>query len=89
MLATKAPASDMKQLACIGLRTDALSSFAKENTPWDATTEHAEMRKASVSASAGHLFHEINRQIGPSKVNYRGLSKNTKQLITLFAPSKI
>jgi IS5 family transposase len=34
-------------------------------------------------------FRVIKRQFGHTKVGYRGLAKNTAQLITLFALSNI
>jgi IS5 family transposase len=36
-----------------------------------------------------HPFRVIKRQFGYVKVRYRGLAKNTAQLITLFALSNI
>jgi IS5 family transposase len=45
--------------------------------------------KASVRAKVEHPFRVIQRQFGYVKVRYRGLAKNTAQLITLFALSNI
>jgi IS5 family transposase len=36
-----------------------------------------------------HPFRVIKRQFGHTKVRYRGLKKNTAQLMTLFALSNI
>ena len=48
-----------------------------------------EKLKASVRAKVEHPFRVIKRQFGHTKVRYRGLSKNTAQLITLFALSNL
>ena len=62
---------------------------AHKHTPWGALSEQAEKLKASVRAKVEHLFRAIKRQFGHTKVRYRGLKKNTAQLITLFALSDI
>jgi IS5 family transposase len=51
--------------------------------------EQAEKLKASVRANVEHPFRVIKRQFGHTKVRYRGLKKNTAQLVTLFALSNI
>ena len=61
----------------------------QEHTPWGAVTEQVEKLKASVRAKVEHPFRVIKRQFGHTKVRYRGLKKNTAQLITLFALSNI
>ena len=48
-----------------------------------------EKLKASVRAKVEHPFRVIKRQFGHTKVRYRGLSKNTAHLITLFALSNL
>ena len=45
--------------------------------------------KASVRAKVEHPFRVIKRQFGHMKVRYRGLAKNTAQLMTLFALSNL
>ena len=62
---------------------------AQKHTPWGALNEQAEQLKASVRAKVEHPFRVIKRQFGHVKVRYRGLAKNTAQLITLFALSNI
>ena len=57
--------------------------------PWGAVTEQVKKLKASVRAKVEHPFRVIKRQFGDNKVRYRGLKKNTAQLITLFALSNI
>jgi transposase, IS5 family len=53
------------------------------------TLEAIERRKASVRAKVEHPFRVIKRQFGMLKVRFRGLAKNTAQLITLFALSNL
>lgn len=56
---------------------------------WAALLEQAEKLKASVRAKVEHPFRVIKRQFGHVKVRYRGLAKNTAQLVTLFALSNL
>ena len=62
---------------------------AQKHTPWRQLAERAEKLKASVRAKVEHPFRVIKHQFGHTKVRYRGLQKNTAQLITLFALSNI
>ena len=48
--------------------------------------EHA---KASLRAKVEHPFRVIKRQFGYTKVRYRGLVKNSAQVLTLFALSNL
>ena len=48
-----------------------------------------EYEKASVRAKVEHPFRVIKRQFGYVKVRYKGLAKNTAQVITLFALSNL
>ena len=43
--------------------------------------------KASIRAKVEHPFRVMKRQFGHTKVRYRGLVKNTAQMLTLFALS--
>ena len=52
-------------------------------------TQKREHRKASVRAKVEHPFRVIKRQFGLMKVRFRGLSKNTAQVVTLFALSNL
>jgi IS5 family transposase len=61
----------------------------QKHMPWGHLTEQAEKIKAGIRAKVEHPFRVIKRQFGYSKVRYRGLKKNTAQLITLFALSNI
>ena len=51
--------------------------------------ERVEKMKASIRAKVEHPFRVIKRQFGFTKVRYRGLQKNTAQLVTLFALSNL
>jgi len=51
--------------------------------------DELERFKASVRAKVEHPFRVIKRQFGHVKVRYRGLKKNTAQLVTLFALSNL
>ena len=44
-----------------------------------------EKAKAQVRARVEHPFHVVKNLLGHRKVRYRGLSKNTAQLMSLFA----
>ena len=55
----------------------------------DAAIDQAEKLKAGVRAKVEHPFRVIKRQFGYIKVRYRGLKKNTAQLVTLFALSNL
>lgn len=48
-----------------------------------------EKAKASVRARVEHPFRVIKRQFGYVKVRFRGLAKNTVQVVTLFALSNL
>ena len=62
---------------------------AQKHTPWGALSEQAEKLKASVRAKVEHPFRVVKCQFGFAKVRYKGLAKNTAQLITLFALSNL
>ena len=55
----------------------------------DALLDQAEKLKAGIRAKVEHPFRVIKRQFGYVKVRYRGLKKNTAQLVTLFALSNL
>lgn len=50
-----------------------------------ALVDKAEKIKASIRARVEHPFRVIKHQFGCVKVRYRGLKKNTAQLVILFA----
>jgi IS5 family transposase len=51
--------------------------------------ERMEKMKTSIRAKVEHPFRMIKQQFGFSKVRYRGLAKNTAQIVTLFALSNL
>lgn len=51
--------------------------------------DELERLKAGIRAKVEHPFRVIKRQFGHVKVRYRGLKKNTAQLMTLFALSNL
>ena len=55
----------------------------------DALIDQVEKLKAGIRAKVEHPFRVIKRQFGFAKVRYRGLKKNTAQIITLFALSNL
>lgn len=60
-----------------------------KSTPMGAILEKLEKTKASIRAKVEHPFRVIKRQFGYTKVKYRGLAKNTANLVTLFALSNL
>ena len=46
--------------------------------------DFVERVKAAVRAKVEHPFHIVKNRFGLKKVRYRGLTKNTAQLFTLF-----
>ena len=60
-----------------------------KNRMIDDLTDQLERIKASIRAKVEHPFRVIKRQFGFAKVRYRGLEKNTAQLVTLFTLSNL
>ena len=60
-----------------------------KNSRWGSFLDKAEQLKASVRAKVEHPFRVIKCQFGFTKVRYKGLAKNTAQLMTLFALSNV
>lgn len=60
----------------------------KENAA-EAMIDKAEKVKASIREKVEHPLRVIKRQLGFARVRYRGLKKNTAQLVTLFALSNL
>jgi IS5 family transposase len=54
-----------------------------------ALLHHQRRLFTAIRAKVKHPFRIIKRQFGFVKVRYRGLKKNTAQLVTLFALSKL
>jgi IS5 family transposase len=55
----------------------------------DSVIEGIEQLKASFRAKVEHPFRILKRQFGYTKVRYRGLAKNTAQIVTLLALSNL
>ena len=47
--------------------------------------EWCETGKARIRAVAEHPYRVLKRQFGYTKVRYRGIAKNTAQIVTLLA----
>ncbi len=60
-----------------------------KDTPLGATLDKLETIKAQIRAKVEHPFRVVKRQFGYAKVKYRGLAKNTANLVTLFALSNL
>ena len=60
-----------------------------KRTPMGAILDRLEQAKARIRAKVEHPFRVIKRQFGYTKVKYRGLAKNTANLMTLFALSNL
>ena len=72
----------------IAMRPGKRRALDKE-TKLGAMLDKIEKLKASVRAKVEHPFRVIKRQFSHTKVRYRGLAKNTAQLVTLFALSNL
>jgi IS5 family transposase len=72
----------------VAMRPGKRRALNKENAA-DAMIDKAEKLKAGIRAKVEHPFRVIKRQFGFVKVRYRGLKKNTAQLVTLFALSNL
>ena len=72
----------------IAMRPGRRKALDKSNAA-DAMLDEAEKLKAGIRAKVEHPFRVIKRQFGHVKTRYRGLKKNTQQLMTLFALSNL
>ena len=92
MLDTKAfRRGQMPRMVLIGTSpcARANASCSNKDDAADALIDQAEKLKAGIRAKVEHPFRVIKRQFGYVKVRYRGLKKNTAQLVTLFALSNL
>jgi IS5 family transposase len=55
----------------------------------DALVDQLEKVKASIRAKVEHPFRVIKCQFGHRKARYRGMAKNTSQLLVMFALSNL
>ena len=62
---------------------------AMPNGALKRATEKLEMLKAKFRARVEHPFRVVKRQFGFQKVRFKGLAKNTAQIVTLFALSNL
>jgi IS5 family transposase len=60
-----------------------------KSKPNNALKEQLEKVKASIRSKLEHPFRVIKCQFGYRKVRYRGLAKNTSQLLVMFAISNL
>ena len=72
----------------VAMRPGKRKALSKQDAA-DALIDAAEKIKAGVRAKVEHPFRVIKRQFGHLKTRYRGLKKNTQQLMTLFALSNL
>ena len=72
----------------VAMRPGKRRALNKENAV-DAMIDKVEKIKAGIRAKVEYPFRVIKRQFGYVKVRYRGLKKNTAQLVTLFALSNL
>ena len=72
----------------IAMRPGKRRALNKDNAA-DAIVDQIEKLKAGVRAKVEHPFRVVKRQFGYVKVRYRGIKKNTAQLMTLFALSNL
>lgn len=68
---------------------DFTNKRASRNRPLTDADKETNRRKSQVRAKVEHPFRVIKRQFGYTKVRFRGLAKNTAQLVTLFALSNL
>jgi IS5 family transposase len=72
----------------ISMRPGKRKELDKDNEA-DVMIDKAENLKAGIRAKVEHPFRVIKRQFRFVKVRYRGLKKNTAQLVTLLALSNL
>jgi IS5 family transposase len=72
----------------IAARRSTYKQLSKRSALYKAKRK-IEKAKAQVRAKVEHPFRVIKRQFGYTKVRFRGLAKNTAQLVTLFALSNL
>ena len=58
---------------------------ALPDTPLGQILEKLEYAKAKIRAKVGHPFRIVKRPFGYLKTRYRGMAKNSAQIVTLFA----
>ncbi|MCP1489924.1 IS5 family transposase [Pseudomonas fluorescens] len=85
----KRPEHDTREVIWqIAARRSTYKKHGKRSVFYNAIRK-IEEAKAQVRAKVEHPFRVIKRQFGYVKVRFRGLAKNTAQLVTLFALSNL
>lgn len=85
----KRPEHDCREVIWqIAARRSTYKKLSKRSALYKAKHK-IEKAKAQVRAKVEHLFRVIKRQFGYVKTRFRGLAKNTAQLVTLFALSNL
>ncbi|HBP5530687.1 TPA: IS5 family transposase [Pseudomonas aeruginosa] len=80
--------ADRKVVWQIAARRSTYKKLGKRSVLYKAK-RRIEQAKAQVRAKVEHPFRVIKRQFGYVKTRFRGLAKNTAQLMTLFALSNL
>jgi IS5 family transposase len=73
----------------IAMKPTKRKAIATESKRMSKTIEKLEYRKASVRSKVEHQFRIVKCQFGYRKTRYKGLVKNTAQIVTLFALSNV
>ena len=84
----RAEHADRQVIWQIAARRSTYKRLDKRSALYNAKRK-IEKAKARVRAKVEHPFRVIKRQFGYTKVRFRGLAKNTAQLVTLFALSNL
>jgi IS5 family transposase len=66
----------------VAMRPSKLKNLPKN--PWGERMEWIEQAKASIRSKVEHPFHVVKNLFRHRKTRYRGLEKNTAQLLTLY-----
>ena len=72
----------------VAARRSTYEKYGKKSTLYKAH-RRIEKAKAQTRSKVEHPFRVIKRQFGYTKVRFRGLAKNTVQMVTLFALSNL
>ena len=72
----------------VAARRSTYKKLDKDSALYKATRK-IEKAKAQIRSKVEHPFRVIKRQFGYVKTRFRGLAKNTAQLVTLFALSNL
>jgi transposase, IS5 family len=73
----------------VAMKPSKRKAIKSESKRMGKTVERLEYLKAAVRSKVEHQFRIIKCQFGYSKARYKGLVKNTAQIVTLFALSNV